>query len=67
MIPWSGCSRSQSSTSTVNDNTRPNVADSRINPSQRRMLEAKIAESGLDRERVKSWVERSWKVDHFNA
>lgn len=51
----------------VNDNTRPSVADSRITPQQRRMLEGKIAESGLDRERVKSWVERSWKVDHFNA
>lgn len=51
----------------VNDSTRPSVADSRINPHQRRMLEVKIAESGLDRERVKSWVERSWKVDHFNA
>lgn len=51
----------------VNDNTRPSVADSRINPQQRRMLEVKIAESGLDRERVKSWVERSWKVEHFNA
>ena len=49
----------------VNDSTRPNVADSRINPQQRRMLEVKIAESGLDRERVKSWVERSWKVDSF--
>jgi hypothetical protein len=31
------------------------------------MLEGKIAESGLERERVKTWVERSWKVDHFNA
>ena len=31
------------------------------------MLEVKIAESGLDRERVKIWVERSWKVSHFNA
>jgi hypothetical protein len=51
----------------VNDNTRPSVADSRINPHQRRMLEGKIAESGLERERVKTWVERSWKVDHFNA
>lgn len=51
----------------VNDNTRPSVADSRITPQQRRMLEGKIAESGLDRERVKSWVERSWKVDHFNG
>lgn len=51
----------------VNDSTRPSVADSRINPEQRRMLEGKIAESGLDRERVKAWVERSWKVDHFNA
>ena len=51
----------------VNDNTRPNIADSRINPHQRRMLEGKIAESGLERERVKKWVERSWKVDHFNA
>lgn len=51
----------------VDDNTRPNIADSRINPHQRRMLEGKIAESGLERERVKTWVERSWKVDHFNA
>ncbi|OQX11011.1 MAG: hypothetical protein BWK73_18670, partial [Thiothrix lacustris] len=51
----------------VNDNTRPNIADSRINPHQRRMLEGKIAESGLERERIKTWVERSWKVDHFNA
>ena len=29
------------------------------------MLETRITESGLDRERVKSWVERSWKVDGF--
>lgn len=51
----------------VDDNTRPSVAESRINPRQRQMLEGKIAESGLNRERVKSWVQRSWKVDHFNA
>ena len=51
----------------VNDDTRPSVADSRINPNQRRMLEVKIAESGLERERIKTWVERSWQVDHFNA
>ena len=51
----------------VNDNTSPSVADSRINPQQRRMLEVKIAESGLDRERIKMWVEKSWKVSHFNA
>lgn len=49
----------------VNDNTRPSVADSRITPKQRIMLETRITESGLDRERVKSWVERSWKVDGF--
>ena len=51
----------------VNDDTRPSVADSRINPNQRRMLEVKIAESGLERERIKTWVEKSWQVDHFNA
>lgn len=51
----------------VDDNTRPSVAESRINPKQRQMLEGKIAESGLSRERVKAWVERSWHVDHFNA
>jgi hypothetical protein len=49
----------------VNDSTRPSVADSRITPKQRIMLETRITESGLDRERVKSWVERSWKVDGF--
>ena len=49
----------------VNDNTRPSVADSRINPSQRIMLETRITESGLNRERVKAWIERSWKVDSF--
>ena len=49
----------------VNDNTRPSAADSRITPKQRIMLETRITESGLDRERVKSWVERSWKVDGF--
>lgn len=49
----------------VNDNTRPSVADSRINPKQRQMLEVRIAESGLDRERIKLWIERSWKVDSF--
>ena len=49
----------------VNDNTRPSVADSRITPKQRIMLETRITESGLNRERVKSWVERSWKVDGF--
>lgn len=49
----------------VNDNTRPSVADSRITPKQRIMLETRITESGLDRERVKLWVERSWKVDGF--
>lgn len=53
--------------SPVNDDTRPNIAESRINPKQRQMLEGKIAESGLSRERIKSWVERSWKIEHFNA
>lgn len=53
--------------SPVNDDTRPNVIENCINPKQRQMLEGKIAESGLSRERIKSWVERSWKIEHFNA
>ena len=51
----------------VDDDTRPRVADSRINPKQCQMLEGRIAESGLSRERVKTWLEKSWNVDHFNA
>jgi hypothetical protein len=38
----------------------------RINKAQHRMLEAKINEYGLDRERVKAWVLAAWQVEHLN-
>ncbi|CAK0776815.1 hypothetical protein CCP3SC15_550022 [Gammaproteobacteria bacterium] len=37
----------------------------RINEVQHRMLEAKIKEYGLDRERVKAWMLKAGKVAHF--
>ena len=38
-----------------------------ITPSQHKRLEARIAELGLDRERVKAWVRKAWRVEHLNA
>lgn len=43
---------------------RPESA--RINKSQHKMLEAKINEYGLERERVKAWVLAAWQVEHLN-
>jgi hypothetical protein len=39
---------------------------SRINKQQHRLLEAKISEYGLDRERVKTWVLAALGVEHLN-
>lgn len=41
------------------------VAPQRINDEQQRVLDARIGELGLDRERVESWVKRAWKVEQF--
>jgi hypothetical protein len=38
----------------------------RINEPQHRKLEATINEYGLDRERVKSWINAAWDVQHLN-
>lgn len=37
-----------------------------INDAQKRRLEARIVERGLDRARVKDWIKRAWNVEHFN-
>ena len=41
-------------------------APGRVTEAQVKRLYARIRELGLDRERVKSWVLRSWKIDGFN-
>lgn len=41
------------------------VAPQRINDEQQRVLDARIGELGLDRERVESWVKRAWRVEQF--
>ena len=38
----------------------------KIGDAKKRRLEARIAERGLDRERVKDWIKRAWNVEHFN-
>lgn len=38
-----------------------------INDAQHRLLEARIGELGLDRERVKAWTGRAWGVHHLDA
>lgn len=57
----------QSIRTPIDDSTRPNIGDSRINPQQRQLLEARITESSLSRERIKAWVLRSWHIEHFHA
>jgi len=37
----------------------------RVTDSQRKLLEAQIRDYGLDRERVKAWLNSAWKVEHF--
>ncbi|MBK1727094.1 hypothetical protein [Halorhodospira neutriphila] len=37
-----------------------------ITAEQHRALEARIRELGLDRERVRSWIQRAWGVEHLN-
>lgn len=37
-----------------------------ISAAQHRLLEARIGELGLDRERVKAWTGRAWAVHHLN-
>jgi hypothetical protein len=37
----------------------------RISAAQKRRLEARIGELGLDRERVKAWIAKAWGVEHF--
>ena len=36
-----------------------------ITASQHKLLEAQIRDYGLDRERVKAWIKKSWNIDHF--
>lgn len=38
----------------------------RINERQHKKLEATIKEYGLDRERVKNWINAAWNVQHLN-
>ncbi len=38
-----------------------------ISEAQHKRLEVRISELGLDRERVKSWVQRAWGVEHLNG
>lgn len=42
------------------------ASDQPINSKQHQMLETRITESGLSRDRVKVWVKRSWQVEHLN-
>jgi hypothetical protein len=37
----------------------------KISHSQHQLLEAQIRDYGLDRERVKTWISKAWKVEHF--
>jgi hypothetical protein len=36
-----------------------------ISDEQQRVLDARIAELGLDRGRVESWIKRAWKIEQF--
>jgi hypothetical protein len=36
-----------------------------INDEQQRVLDTRIAELGLDRGRIESWIKRAWKVEQF--
>ena len=38
-----------------------------ITDQQHRLLEARIKETGLDRERVKAWIARAWGCQHLSA
>ena len=40
-------------------------APQRISEEQQRVLDSRIGELGLDRERVQSWIKRAWKVEQF--
>lgn len=37
-----------------------------ITPAQHALLEARIHEHGLDRERVKAWLARAWGIAHLD-
>lgn len=37
----------------------------RISAAQKKRLEARVGELGLDRDRVKAWVAKAWGVEHF--
>ncbi len=37
-----------------------------ISGAQKKRLEARIGELGLDRERIKSWIGKAWGIEHFN-
>lgn len=37
----------------------------RISAAQKKRLEARVGELGLDRERVKAWTAKAWGVEHF--
>jgi len=46
--------------------TKPAQRDARrISAAQKRRLEARIGELGLDRERVKAWITKAWGAEHF--
>ena len=36
-----------------------------ISEAQKRRLEARIGELQIDRERVKEWIKRAWRIEHF--
>ncbi len=44
----------------------PSEGGRKISPQQKKLLEARISESGLERDRVKSWMERAFGVQHFH-
>lgn len=43
----------------------PERVSRRISTAQKKRLEARIGEIGLDQERVKAWVAKAWGVEHF--
>lgn len=41
------------------------TTETQITASQHKLLEAQIRDYGLDRDRVKAWLNTAWKVEHF--
>ena len=48
------------------EGAREEAAPEIITEAQHQALEARIRELGLDRERVRSWIQRAWGVEHLN-